>query len=212
MSVLLLALIFMSCSALAEDFPPPGTTFYPMQVSVGCTIYNESGEGIPWYMDDGAGSCNMSHSAVGVNGEGYRYIDLNTGPFLANGTWHRVEGTYYGPATVSASACPGTMTSLDWPEGDFPAESFFDVYVTINTPIGTFQTIEPVHLTGLANEWTWHYADGGGVPLAGGGPYDMLDCLSLYWDQSLVPEPSSLLALGAGLVPFGLAIRRKLTR
>lgn len=212
LSLLLLGLVMvMSCSAFAENFPPPGTTPYHMEVDVQCTIYNELGQGVPWYMDDATSSCNMSHSSVLVNGQGYRYIDLNTGPFIATGTWHRMEGTNYGPASLVVETCPGTMTSLGYPESDFPADSFFDVFVTLNTPIGTFSNTQAVHLSreSVYDMSSWS-VDGGGVPLAGGGPYDLLN--AVHFGFGPIPEPSGLLMLATGLVPMGLAIRRKLRR
>ena len=211
LSVLLSTLILMSCSAFAENFPPPGTTSYSMDVTVGATIYDIEGQGIPWYMDDATSTCNMQHGAAGVDGQGFRYIDLNTGPFVATGTWHRMEGTNYGPATLTVSTCPGRMTSLGYPEGDFPADSFFDVFVTLDTPIGHYVTTQAVHLSRESvygmDYWS---VDGGGVPLAGGGPYDFLNMV--HFGFGPIPEPSGLLMLATGLVPMGLAVRMRLRR
>jgi len=211
-AVLFTLLALMSGAARAENFPPPGTTFYPMEVDVQCTIYNELGQGVPWYMDDAVGSCNMLHGPAYLNGEGRRQIDLNAGAFVASGIWHYMDGTPWGPADVTVSTCPGKLTSLGWPEGDFPADSFFDVFVTLHTPIGTFSTTQSVQMTGGAGTWTWYYADGGSVPLYGGGPYDMLNMVHFEFDKSVVPEPSGLLALAGGLAPLGLAVRRRLRK
>ena len=212
--LLLLPLIMaMSCPALAEDFPAPGTTFYPMQVGVLCTIEDAEGFGIPWYMEMAPASCTVSHGPVGVNEYGYRYIDFSIGPIVATGVWKHPDGTPYGPATLTVSSAAGRMTSYGYPEGDFPAESFFDVYtVTIDTPIGTFASTEVLHMVAGPDTWSWYGAfNTNSSPLSGGGPYDTIDMFDLYFDQSLVPipEPSGLLALASGLVPLGLAARRR---
>ena len=166
----------------------------------------------PWFSPlDATSTCNMSHGSVLVNGQGYRYFNMNTGPFVATGTWHRGDGYNYGPASLTVGTCPGTMTSLGYPEGDFPADSFFDVFFELNTPIGNYSTAQPVHMTrSYVGTWTAWGVDGGGVSLSGGGPYDYLNMV--HFEFGPVPEPSSLLALAAGLIPMSLAARRRLRR
>jgi len=214
---LLLALLFLLAAAAlapayAENFPPPGTTPFSMSVSVQMHLYDELGQYVLWYMDNAAGTSSLWHGAVQVDGSGCRYIDTSITTLTATGSLHDGYSNYRGQATVSTSSAPGRMTSQGLKDGDFPAESFFDVFTEISaSAIGNLSTAAAVHLAGGAQSFSNHYAAGGATPLYCGGDY-VGDLTMLELRFMPIPEPSSLLALGSGLLPLGFALRRRIKR
>lgn len=214
---LLLALLFLLAAvalapAYAENFPPPGTTPFSMSVSVQMHLLDEFGQYPLWYMDNAAGTSSLWHGAVQVNESGYRYIDTQINTLTATGSLYDGYNNYRGQATVSTSSAPGRMTSQGLPEGDFPAESFFDVFTEISaSAIGDLSTAAAVHLAGGTQSFSNHYAAGGGWGnhLYSGGTY-VGDLTFLQFNFTPIPEPSGLLALGSGLLPLGFALRRRI--
>jgi len=210
----LFVLLVVSCSSvLAEDFPPPGTTTFRTAVSVFCTVYDNEGLGKDLFLDLAPGTTNLWHGTVGVNEEGYRYIDLLAGSFTVSGIW-TYGGEPLGYGHMDVSAMPGRFTSGGYPCGDFPAYGGFqDVVVTLYTPIGTFTNQETLTLGNpaldpVAYQWDRFVVESlNWAHLLGGGPYDTLDWLHIEFE--IVPEPSSLIALAGGLIPTLLVVRRR---
>jgi hypothetical protein len=206
--VALLVLIAGLPAAHAENFPPEGTT--PCRANVGL-LYLVSDLIGPTYCEFSASTTtDLSYGPVQVDEGGHRYIDTQLGAVTLTGWWYWPERPREpDPGTFTITSATGRMTSRGYPEGDFPAESFFDVFVSFTGPDGN-HAAGPVRMTGMGDVSGLSYGDSCGVFCLDPNCPNAIREFGI--GLTVVPEPAGLLALAGGLLPLGGALYRRVRR